>query len=94
MKVTVKFDSQLRRWSGSDQCVLEFDEQPSIQDVFQAACNLSDPKLRERLLTADDSPQKTILVFVNGNALPVSSLESCQLKDGDEISLFPPISGG
>jgi len=34
------------------------------------------------------------LITVNGEFIPSSSLEGVTLRDGDTITLFPPVSGG
>lgn len=41
-----------------------------------------------------EAPFERAVVLVNGSVVPSNSVEAVILRDGDEVSLFPPISGG
>ena len=84
MKITVRYFALLRERLGRDSDVLAWDDpEPTVG--------------RLRGLLADRSPDLaallrggTLLVAVNREYAAADTL----LADGDEVALFPPVSGG
>lgn len=52
------------------------------------------PQLREELLENDQKLKSDYVFLVNGRNVEVLEKENTKLKDGDKISIFPPITGG
>jgi MoaD family protein len=52
------------------------------------------PKMRDDLLTDKNDITDYVSVFVNDKPLSVLDGEQTKLKDGDELLIFVPISGG
>ena len=52
------------------------------------------PKMRDDLLTEKNDITDYVSVFVNDKPLSVLDGEQTKLKDGDELLIFVPISGG
>jgi molybdopterin synthase sulfur carrier subunit len=52
------------------------------------------PKMRDDLLTENNEITDYVSVFVNDKPLSVLDGEQTKLKDGDELLIFVPISGG
>jgi molybdopterin synthase catalytic subunit len=81
MHVTVKLFARLREVVGSGQLVREVEEGATLGDLVQALY-AQFPDLRK------DAP-RTFVALNHQLATP-----SSPLRDGDEVALFPPVSGG
>ena len=81
MRVTVSFYSYFKDLTGSAELVENLPEGSTLDDLFN---NLRGrfPKL--------DAMQKSTLMAVGLDYQPRSYV----LRDGDQISLFPPVQGG
>jgi molybdopterin synthase sulfur carrier subunit len=51
------------------------------------------PKL-EPMVYQDGQVKQYVNVLLNGQTVPGSQLATAPVKEGDEIALFPPVSGG
>lgn len=47
-----------------------------------------------RLLDAADTDPERIVILVNGRNVGHADRKEISLSEGDEVSLFPPVSGG
>ena len=81
MKINVQFFGCLRQWAGQNECALAL---PTNADVAEALAQLyaKFPRLKE----AD----KSILIAIG---LEFAN-RSTKLRDGDVLSLMPPLQGG
>jgi molybdopterin synthase catalytic subunit len=82
MKIKVKFVSFLRELSGVDKAELCLPQDATAKDAMEKVV-YDFPKLKKWL------PQY-IWMFINGDYAKPQT----QLKDNDEIALFPPVGGG
>jgi molybdopterin synthase catalytic subunit len=85
MKAKVRFFSILREYVGRDELTMDVPEGTSIGGLLNA--------LKEKwpgLTEFERAEGLPILVMLNGNNVDHDSL----LKDGDEVALLPPVSGG
>jgi len=82
VKVTVKLFASYRDAIGKDQVELEVDDPASVATVLTRLKELF-PKLSERLGV-------NMLIALNAEYASIKS----PVKDGDEMALFPPVSGG
>ena len=82
MQVTVKTFAQTREVTGEDNIALHISENSTIETVISQLNNRSD----KRALTLE------------GRVLTACNQELCDLQtvlsDGDELALFPPVTGG
>jgi molybdopterin converting factor subunit 1 len=81
VKIKVKFFASYKEALGTDELDLDLDEHFTVSDLIE---NLrqNHPKLGNLL--------ETLVVSVN---LEYASYET-KLKNGDEVALLPPVSGG
>ena len=89
-RIVVRLYATLRSVSGSESVSLEVS---SLRDV--------DRELRERfgpdmgtLLGPRDAPFEGVVLLLNGVNVSPDGLSEVRLRDGDEVALFPPVSGG
>lgn len=80
MKVNVKFFALGRELVGHTDLKIEFDEGKSVQSLIELLKSRH-PKLGQL---------KSFLVAVN---MEYADLQQ-SLKDGDEVAIIPPVSGG
>jgi molybdopterin synthase sulfur carrier subunit len=88
-KIKVRLFANFREFTKTGELELEGD---SVRDVLVRICK----KFRglENILFKDGNLQPYVNIFLNGgNVLESGGLES-SLKAGDEIAIFPPVSGG
>jgi len=81
LKVLVNFFASHREYSGESRLELELSEGATVADLVTL--------LFERFPELKKLEDETI-VSVNKNYSDATSI----LKDGDEVAIFPPISGG
>ena len=94
MQITVQFEAQLRHVAGVGHAIVSVPDECSVVDALHAVSAKFGPTLAERLVTADGSTQRSVLLFVNGLAIAHAMAAEHLLKSGDVLLLYPPISGG
>lgn len=94
MKVTVRFEAQLRQAAGCDHIDIETTEESNVATLFSALIEQTDQKIAERLVDQQGVPIKSLLVFANDQPVPHSEFDHRVLCDQDVISLITPIAGG
>lgn len=75
--------------------VVEVDADPgdTVGDAFDALL-AAHPDLRDRVLDADGDIAEHINVLRNGESVHAADGLDTELDAGDELALFPPVSGG
>ena len=94
MEITVQFEAQLRHVAGVDQAAVSVPDQCSVTDALQAVAAKFGAALGERLVTSDGTTQRSVLLFVNNQAVPHDRATAHMLTPGDVLLMYPPISGG
>jgi molybdopterin synthase sulfur carrier subunit len=77
---------------GTKELNLDF-QGKSLEDLLRYLVEKY-PKLKDEVLTDDNQITDYISIFINDKPLPVLGGVEVQLKDGDELLIFVPISGG
>lgn len=92
MKVKVVFFAPFRELFGEGEREVGLDGSPQIKDLLDLLC---DSKERHDQLF-DRSGELRAYVMVLKNGQPINTLSGVQtaLEDGDEIAVFPPVTGG
>jgi MoaD family protein len=91
MNIRVGYYGQARDIVGVEREDVEVGEDASIQDAVVAVVDRH-MKLKDLLLSSDGALRKSVLLPVNDEV--VDTVASGVLKDGDELSVFPAVSGG
>ena len=91
MKVVVRYMAQLRQAAGAASEEIELDGAGRVVALLRKLAERHGTVLRRLLLTADDTPQPTLLVFVGDDQADV---RTAVLNDGDAVTLLTPIAGG
>jgi len=91
MGVTVRVPTPLRKFAGGAR-----DVQASGGTVGELIEHLEQqyPGIKERLCEEDGVLRRFINVYVNGEDIRYAKGVDTTLKDGDEVSIIPAVSGG
>jgi molybdopterin converting factor small subunit len=89
MRVTVEFFGPAREAVGESRLGVDCDSSATAQDLVARLARERGGRLAH-LLLADDRLAPSILIAVND----VQAAGPVPLKDGDEITVLPPVSGG
>ena len=90
--VTVRLFAGLRDLFGWKEAQVPIGDPPDVAALLEALCAT---ERQQRALLADGGgPAPGVLVLVNGHHCALAKGAATQLIEGDEVALFPPISGG
>ena len=92
MTVKVRYSGQARTAADAAGESLALDGAPGVPGLLRALAERHGEPLRAMLLDAAGALQPALLVFVNDEQVPRG--EAPALKDGDEVTIMAPISGG
>ena len=92
MKIKVKLLKPFSDIAGSGEFDLEFKGE-AVSHALEKLCKLH-PKLREELFDEDGNISYSVNIFANDKPLSALEEEKTSLKDGDQILIFMPVSGG
>jgi molybdopterin synthase sulfur carrier subunit len=87
-RVTVSFFATLRECSGVSHVEAEASD---ISELLAVLSSRFGSRLSELL---DHSYPDMLVILVNGLSVAQSDGLATRLNDGDEIAMFPPVSGG
>ena len=92
MKVTVKFFAPFRELFGAKESEMELKGAPDVQELLNLLCD-SDER-RDKIF--DQFGELSSYVMILKNRQPIQILDGVRtkLEEGDEIAIFPPVSGG
>ncbi len=88
-QVTVRFYASLREAAGKSCTIVKAGDLQELMELLVGSL----PSLKEALLAAIKDRDR-IVVLVNGHNIGTKRLSTVSLSEGDEIALFPPVSGG
>ena len=88
-KIKVRFFANFREFTKTNELEMEGN---TIRDILEIICN----KFQGigKILFKDGNLQPYVNIFLNGENIIESDGLDKTLKTGDEIAIFPPVSGG
>ncbi|HEX9908806.1 MAG TPA: ubiquitin-like small modifier protein 1 [Thermoplasmata archaeon] len=89
-KITVRLFATLREAAGDSRADLDADDVAEMLDVLRSRYGKN---LGTMLDSARRDPDR-LVILVNGRNLDHKVQWSTKLRDGDEVAIFPPVSGG
>lgn len=89
-KVTVRLFATIREAAGRSEIEIEAD---SVGEVLSVLKTTFGRRMRAVLEQAEKDPDR-IVILVNGVNVSSRSDVGAGLRDGDDVSIFPPVSGG
>jgi len=91
--VTVRYHNLLRRGAGLEKETLTLPKDASLRDAFLHLAQRHGSPLREMLLDPEGGISLHLVVF-RDDQLVRPDQHDASLSDGQELMLFPAISGG
>jgi len=92
MKVKVKFFAPFRELFGANESEIELRSASNVQELLNLLCD-SDER-REKIFDQFGELRPYVMILKNGQPIQMSGGIQTELEEGDEIAIFPPVSGG
>lgn len=89
-EVIVRLYATVREAAGVAELRTEADDLASLFDGLSKRLG----KRVENILESARTNREEIVILLNGKNVTRSDLHKVKLKDSDEVSVFPPVSGG
>jgi len=89
-RVTVKMFATVREAARTPECVAEAD---TVSDLIETLRLRFGREFSKAVDEAGRDPDR-LVVLVNGENAGIARRGCITLRDGDEVALFPPVSGG
>jgi len=86
------FFAPFRELFGVKESEIELSGTPDVRELLELLCD-SDER-REKIFSQSGELRSYIVIFKNGQPIQISGGIRTELEDGDEIAIFPPVSGG
>lgn len=93
MNIHIHYHNMLRRRTGVERESFQMPDASSLYDALEKVAARYGPHLHEMLFAPDGTVANHLVVFHNGQ-LARQAARTVPLADGDELMLFPAISGG
>lgn len=80
----------VREAAGVSECQVEASD---LDELFRALSRFLGQELADIIARAERDPDG-LVVLVNGRNVRIGPRKGVELSEGDEVSIFPPVSGG
>ena len=92
IKVTVKLFAEFREFMKKKKIDIEIEKGANILQLLEDLCKNYD--LRDKIFDGENILKQWVNVLKNGRQIRFLNGINTKLRQGDEISLFPPAIGG
>lgn len=92
MKIRIKTFAQIKEILGADS-FLEYPDGVSMKELLKTLRQKAGES-EDQLFSRDGNLHGHLVLMMNGIRIHKEDIESTTLSEGDEIVLFPPVSGG
>lgn len=92
MKIKFILTSQIATLLGKDEEVINLNNDANINNAVKKFLENKPNDLQKLIFKSDSELLPAILIIKNGNQIDIN--DNTILKDGDEIMIFSPMSGG
>lgn len=89
-RISVKMFATVREAAGTSDCVLEAD---NLADMVSKLGRMFGPAMSNALDKLDSDPEG-LVILVNGLNVERRDRTTLKFQDGDDVAVFPPVSGG
>lgn len=72
----------------------ELDKPLKIKEFFEDSLFRQHPGLRLRIVTEKGEPRKHVAIFIGETHLALKNYEEAILEKGNDVYIFPAVSGG
>lgn len=94
MRVLVRFYSVFEKVTGRREWVAQVKQGATLKELLKMLFKEFGPAFKELVVSGEWTVKTSCVVLLNGqNVILMEGLDT-PLKDGDEIWLLPPLSGG
>lgn len=89
----VKYFAYIRDYTKCKDCIEEY--KPTVKELLHSLSNKYGEKFRNEALTPDGNDLgERIIILVNGRHVAHLNGINTELKEGDEVQVFPVVAGG
>jgi molybdopterin synthase sulfur carrier subunit len=92
MKIRVKTFAQIKEILGADSS-LEYPDGTSMKELLKSLRQRAGES-ESQLFSREGELHSHLVLMMNGKRVYEEEIESIKLSEGDEITLFTPVSGG
>lgn len=92
MKITLRYTSQLATAAGRSDEIIEFSDGTLLLDLLKTVAGNYGSDFSKFVMNDEGNPITTLVVAVNGTQ--VDPGDKISLKEGSEVILITPMSGG
>jgi molybdopterin synthase sulfur carrier subunit len=95
MKISVRFFTVLRELAGKGEVILEFrGDEITVATVLQTLAKRFGTEFKDYVFNEQGKIREHLQLLVDGQVITgLKGLET-RVKDGNEVAIIPPVSGG